>query len=130
MIELVTGKAGVLNGKQAYGSAFGEEFGNADRVEVACVELVKHGYSYLGKDLMTSGISGEPLQSYVFAGPVFYQKLKHMVMDKMHAVSIISFFYYFLLLCMYSERVNSIVIIARKRSTCCLNSSANRRSSA
>mmetsp|Transcript_10043 Transcript_10043/g.8999 ORF Transcript_10043/g.8999 Transcript_10043/m.8999 type:complete len:667 (+) Transcript_10043:1-2001(+) len=85
MIELVAGKAGVMNGRQAYGSAFGEDFGNADRVEVACAELLKHGYSYIGKDIMTSGISGEPLQSYIFAGPVFYQKLKHMVMDKMHA---------------------------------------------
>lgn len=34
MIELIAGKAGVLNGRQAYGSAFGEDFGNADRVEV------------------------------------------------------------------------------------------------
>jgi DNA-directed RNA polymerase III subunit RPC2 len=85
MIELVAGKAGVMSGRQAYGSAFGEAFGNADRVEVCCEELVRHGYSYIGKDIMQSGITGEPLQSYVFAGPVFYQKLKHMVMDKMHA---------------------------------------------
>ena len=85
MIEMVSGKAGVFEGKQGYGSAFGEETGNADRVEVCCAQLVKHGYSYVGKDIMTSGISGEPLQSFVFAGPVFYQKLKHMVMDKMHA---------------------------------------------
>jgi len=85
MIELVAGKAGVFEGRQAYGSAFGEEFGNADKVEVVCSQLVKHGYSYVGKDIFTSGISGEPLQSFVFAGPVFYQKLKHMVMDKMHA---------------------------------------------
>lgn len=87
MIELVAGKAGVFEGRQGYGTAFGEEFGNADRVEVACQQLVKHGYSYIGKDLMTSGITGEPLQTYIFAGPVFYQKLKHMVMDKMHARS-------------------------------------------
>jgi DNA-directed RNA polymerase III subunit RPC2 len=85
MIELVAGKAGVFEGRQGYGSAFGERFGNADRVEVACATLVKHGYAYIGKDIMTSGITGEPLQSYIFAGPVFYQKLKHMVMDKMHA---------------------------------------------
>jgi DNA-directed RNA polymerase III subunit RPC2 len=85
MIELVSGKAGVLDGRQGYGSAFGEDTGNADKLENCCEALVKHGYSYVGKDNFTSGISGEPIQSYIFAGPVFYQKLKHMVMDKMHA---------------------------------------------
>ena len=35
--------------------------------------------------LPTSGITGEPQTGYTFFGPVFYQKLKHMVMDKMHA---------------------------------------------
>ena len=34
---------------------------------------------------MTSGITGEPLAAYIFAGPIYYQKLKHMVIDKMHA---------------------------------------------
>ena len=53
---------------------------------IACSqELVRHGFSYVAKDYLTSGISGEPLKAYVFMGPVFYQKLKHMVMDKMHA---------------------------------------------
>jgi len=32
IIELVVGKAGVLNGFQGYGTAFGEAFGNADKV--------------------------------------------------------------------------------------------------
>lgn len=44
--------------------------------------LVQRGYSYVGKDMLTSGTGGEPLMNYIFAGPVFYQKLKHMVMDK------------------------------------------------
>ncbi|CAN0399866.1 unnamed protein product, partial [Ectocarpus sp. 13 AM-2016] len=44
--------------------------------------LVERGYSYVGKDMLTSGTGGEPLMNYIFAGPVFYQKLKHMVMDK------------------------------------------------
>lgn len=85
MVELVAGKAGVLHGHQAYGTAFGEEYGSADRVHLCCQALVERGYSYVGKDMLTSGTGGEPLMNYIFAGPVFYQKLKHMVMDKMHA---------------------------------------------
>ena len=29
-------------------------------------------------------ITGEPLEAYIYHGPVYYQKLKHMVLDKMH----------------------------------------------
>lgn len=47
--------------------------------------LIDNGYSYSGRDYLTSGITGEALSTYIFAGPVFYQKLKHMVLDKMHA---------------------------------------------
>ena len=82
MLELVAGKAGVLTGELQYGTAFGgskvEDMGNI---------LIKHGFSYSGKDFMTSGITGEPLPAYVFFGPIYYQKLKHMVQDKMHSRS-------------------------------------------
>lgn len=80
MIELLAGKAGVLTGTQQYGTAFG-----GCRVEDASEMLIRAGYSYSGKDYMTCGITGQPLSVYIFAGPVYYQKLKHMVLDKMHA---------------------------------------------
>ena len=46
----------MLSGRQGYASAFGERFGNADKVEQMCAELVTHGYNYMGKDLLTSGV--------------------------------------------------------------------------
>ncbi|KAF6143408.1 hypothetical protein GIB67_029577 [Kingdonia uniflora] len=85
MIELLGGKAGVSSGRFHYGSAFGEPSGHADKVDVISETLVKHGFSYSGKDFIYSGITGCPLQAYIFMGPIYYQKLKHMVIDKMHA---------------------------------------------
>ncbi|KAH7871222.1 uncharacterized protein C8R40DRAFT_1162803 [Lentinula edodes] len=85
MIELLAGKAGVLNGKLQYGTAFG-----GSKVEDMSRILIENGFSYSGKDMLTSGITGEPLEAYVYFGPIYYQKLtnqtlEHMVMDKMHA---------------------------------------------
>ncbi|KAJ3212579.1 DNA-directed RNA polymerase III core subunit ret1 [Dinochytrium kinnereticum] len=82
MIELLAGKAGVLKGAVQYGTCFG-----GSKVEDMSKILVENGFSYSGKDYVTSGITGEPLQAYIFFGPIYYQKLKHMVMDKMHARS-------------------------------------------
>lgn len=80
LMELMAGKAGVLEGHFGYGTAFG-----GDKVEDVCGALVDHGFNYSGKEFVTSGITGEPLTAYIFFGPVYYQKLKHMVLDKMHA---------------------------------------------
>ncbi|AET41578.1 DNA-directed RNA polymerase III core subunit RET1 Ecym_8300 [Eremothecium cymbalariae DBVPG len=80
MIELVSGKAGVLNGTLEYGTCFGGSK-LADMSEI----LINNGFNYSGKDMLYSGITGECLQAYVFFGPIYYQKLKHMVLDKMHA---------------------------------------------
>ncbi|PSK45193.1 DNA-directed RNA polymerase III subunit RPC2 [Elsinoe australis] len=82
LLELVSGKAGVCRGTFEYGTAFG-----GSKVTDMADVLVKHGFSYEGKDFLTSGITGESIPAYVFMGPIYYQKLKHMVMDKMHARS-------------------------------------------
>nr|ALK02064.1 RNA polymerase III second largest subunit [Wickerhamiella domercqiae] len=80
MIELVSGKAGVLSGDLQYGTCFG-----GSKLEDMSRILVEKGYNYSGKDMLYSGITGDPLEAYIFFGPIYYQKLKHMVMDKMHA---------------------------------------------
>ncbi|KAL6944997.1 DNA-directed RNA polymerase III core subunit ret1 [Hanseniaspora vineae] len=80
MIELVSGKAGTLNGTLEYGTCFG-----GSKLEEMSKILVDHGYNYSGKDMLYSGVTGECLQAYIFFGPIYYQKLKHMVLDKMHA---------------------------------------------
>jgi len=85
MIELLGSKAGVLSGRFHYGTAFGEPSGLADNSEAISETLVNNGFSYSGKDYLTSGITGEALEAYIFMGPIYYQKLKHMVLDKMHA---------------------------------------------
>ncbi|KAF8864371.1 putative DNA-directed RNA polymerase III subunit RPC2 [Acephala macrosclerotiorum] len=82
MLELLSGKAGVLNGTLEYGTAFG-----GSKVDDMGDILIKHGFSYSGKDFVTSGITGESLPAYIFFGPIYYQKLKHMVQDKMHSRS-------------------------------------------
>ena len=43
---------------------------------------------YYGKEMLYSGITGDIMPSFVFFGPVYYQRLRHMVADKMHARSI------------------------------------------
>jgi DNA-directed RNA polymerase III subunit RPC2 len=82
MLELLSGKAGVLNGSFEYGTAFG-----GSKVEDMGKILVNNGFNYSGKDFVTSGITGESLPAYIFFGPIYYQKLKHMVQDKMHSRS-------------------------------------------
>ncbi|KAI4135010.1 MAG: hypothetical protein LQ347_001045 [Umbilicaria vellea] len=82
MLELVSGKAGVMSGNLQFGTAFG-----GSKVEDMAEILIENGFNYSGKDFVTSGITGESLPAYVFFGPIYYQKLKHMVQDKMHSRS-------------------------------------------
>ena len=74
------------------GTAFG-----GSPVEELSAALVKSGFSYSGKDLLYCGITGVPLESYIFSGPVYYQKLKHMVADKVSLFLSLSFILSFLL---------------------------------
>jgi len=80
MLECVGSKAAVMEGTFANGSAFG-----GTPAQEIYRTLISHGFAPTGKDYLTSGITGEPIEAYIFCGPIYYQKLKHMVVDKMHA---------------------------------------------
>lgn len=80
LLELVASKSAVLDGELKYGSIFsGTPF-----EEMASI-LFKYGFNCSSKELLYSGLTGEPLETYIFMGPIYYQKLKHMVQDKIHA---------------------------------------------
>ena len=65
----------------------GTSFGNFDIKDI-CKELQNVGYESNGNEIMYNGLTGEQLESSIFLGPVFYQRLKHMVADKQHSRSI------------------------------------------
>lgn len=44
--------------------------------------LKRIGFNLFSNDLMMSGITGRPLRSLVFSGMCYYQRLRHMVLDK------------------------------------------------
>jgi intein/homing endonuclease len=65
----------------------GTSFGNFDVSDIR-KELLKVGYESNGNELMYDGLTGEQMECSIFMGPVFYQRLKHMVSDKAHSRSI------------------------------------------
>ena len=64
----------------------GTSFGDLD-INTISDELLKLGYEKNGNEIMYDGITGEQITTSVFIGPVFYQRLKHMVEDKHHSRS-------------------------------------------
>jgi DNA-directed RNA polymerase beta subunit len=65
----------------------GTSFGKLDINDIR-KELLKIGYESNGNELLHNGLTGEQVECSVFMGPVFYQRLKHMVVDKAHSRSI------------------------------------------
>jgi DNA-directed RNA polymerase III subunit RPC2 len=84
LLECLTGKASIIDGRPDYG--FGDAFRSHPVKDMSQV-LLDYGFSWEGKDYFTSGLTGEPLEAYIFNGPIYYQRLKHMVQDKMHSRS-------------------------------------------
>ena len=49
--------------------------------------LMQHGFESSGNEILYNGRTGEQIQTAFFIGPTYYQRLKHMVADKVHARS-------------------------------------------
>ena len=78
--ETVLGKVLVELGMFGDGTSF-----NDYPVKDICEELLKCGYEKHGNEILMNGMTGEQLETTVFIGPTFYQRLKHMVNDKQHS---------------------------------------------
>jgi len=80
MMESITGKAAAIRGKKVDASAFvGEKMDDVKDV------MEDAGFKYSGKEIMYDGKTGKQFPVEVFIGVVYYQKLHHMVADKIHA---------------------------------------------
>jgi len=80
--ETLAGKVAALRGEAANGTPFVNEKPTELREA-----LKKMGFHHSGKETLYSGTTGQKLQTDIYVGVVYYQKLHHMVADKMHARS-------------------------------------------
>jgi DNA-directed RNA polymerase subunit B len=79
-IESITGKAAALAGRFIDGTAF-----YGEKVDDVRALLEQYGFKYTGKEVMYDGRTGKRYEAEVFIGIVYYQKLHHMVADKIHS---------------------------------------------
>ena len=84
MVELLAGKAGAVNGRVYDSTPF--IYDEAYPADIHFGEVLKKaGLNYHGVERMYSGFSGEELEAEIFFGPIYYQRLRHMVGDKFQA---------------------------------------------
>ena len=79
-LESMAGKVAAMRGKPVDGTPFVGE--KPEDLKKALIDL---GFSYTGREVLYDGITGERYLADIFIGIVYYQKLHHMVADKMHA---------------------------------------------
>jgi len=80
MLECIFGKAAALEAEVKDATPFT----NFDQNEIGDI-LKTYGFEPNGEEVMYNGYTGEMMNTTIFIGPVYYQRLKHMVKDKIHA---------------------------------------------
>lgn len=80
LAESIAGKTASLRGSAVDGTPFSNE-----KISSIREALLKLGFQHGGKEVMYDGMTGKKLVAEIFIGVVYYQKLHHMVSDKMHA---------------------------------------------
>ncbi len=80
LVECLTGKVAAMVGEIGDATPFTNV-----AVEDYCNALHQCGYQRHGNEVLYSGMSSKQVHSQIFIGPTYYQRLKHMVQDKVHA---------------------------------------------
>ncbi|BFU18664.1 DNA-directed RNA polymerase, beta subunit domain containing protein [Entamoeba histolytica HM-1:IMSS-B] len=80
LVECLLGKVGALVGDVQSGTPFQKDV-TVDRIGE---RLHKLKYQRRGYEALFSGHTGRKLDSLVYIGPTYYQRLKHLVDDKVH----------------------------------------------
>jgi len=80
LIECLLGKVSATTGDEGDATPFTEI-----TVEDISRTLHKCGYQLRGYEVMYNGHTGRKLEAQIFIGPTYYQRLKHMVDDKIHS---------------------------------------------
>ena len=80
LIECLLSKVSSLSGLEGDASPFTDV-----TAEAVSKLLREHGYQSRGFEVMYNGHTGKKLMAQVFFGPTYYQRLRHMVDDKIHA---------------------------------------------
>ncbi|MFH0711023.1 MAG: DNA-directed RNA polymerase subunit B, partial [Candidatus Aenigmatarchaeota archaeon] len=82
LLEIIAGKASAMSAKYTYSPAFNP----TDEKEIRGL-LESFGFRNDGKETMYDGRTGKRFASQMFIGSCFYQKLDHLVSNKIHARS-------------------------------------------
>ncbi|KAL8171002.1 hypothetical protein V2J09_022806 [Rumex salicifolius] len=88
LLESIAAKGGSLRGKFVDSSTFAKKGDSEDESESSLLVddlgslLTSYGFNYHGTEVLYSGVYGEELTCEIFMGPVYYQRLRHMVSDK------------------------------------------------